>query len=81
MRPASLLVFIYCLIIGGCSLDYREAAESDELLESVPDLVLKRFIHTSVNGERLVFQLEAARAEMFSRKKYTTLTNVRFIGI
>ena len=37
------------------------------------------FVHTAVNGEKLVFQIEAERAQMYNQKKITVLTKVRFV--
>jgi LPS export ABC transporter protein LptC len=65
--------------LAGCSLDYREGQEGEELGDKVPDLVFKKFVHTAVNGEKLVFQLEAEQARLFNKSKTTILTNVRFV--
>jgi LPS export ABC transporter protein LptC len=81
VRGRNLRRWLVIFLIGvtGCSLDYREGEESGELRESVPDVVFNRFVHTAVNGEKLVFQLEAEQAKLFNKKKITVLSQVRFI--
>ncbi len=83
MRNHRSLSFIFLssavFLLIGCSLDYREGEEGTKLAESVPDLVFRNFVHTSVNGEKILFQLEAERAEMFNQKQITVLTKARFI--
>jgi LPS export ABC transporter protein LptC len=64
--------------MAGCSLDYREAQESEALLESVPDVVFQRFVHTAVSGRKMIFRLEAEEARLFNKKKITVLSDVRF---
>jgi LPS export ABC transporter protein LptC len=64
---------------SGCSLNYSEGEEGGELSDAVPDLVFNKFVHTAVDGEKLVFQLEAEKAQLFNKKKTTVLTNVRFV--
>ncbi|MBN2352299.1 MAG: LPS export ABC transporter periplasmic protein LptC [Spirochaetales bacterium] len=81
-NPRRCLFFILLTAVFwvmGCSLDYKEGEEGTELEESVPDLVFKNFVHTAVNGQKMVFQLEAERAQMYNRKKTTVLTKVRFV--
>jgi LPS export ABC transporter protein LptC len=79
MRKANKIFLFLLIVLGSCSLDYREGVESDELLDTVPDAVLNQFVHTAVNGNKPVFQLEAAQAKLFNNKKYTVLTGVRFV--
>jgi LPS export ABC transporter protein LptC len=76
-----ILSFIIVLLfsLAGCSLEYKEGAESDELADTVPDAVLNQFVHTAVKGDKLVFQIEAAQAKLFQKQKVTVLTNVRFV--
>lgn len=65
--------------LTGCSLNYKEGEEGTELEDTVPDLVFTNFVHTSVNGQKLVFQLQAERAQLYNRKQTTVLTKVRFV--
>jgi len=78
MRGFKLMLLVAALVFA-CSLDYRENAEVNELAESIPQLSFKNFIHTSVEGTRLTFQLEAQTAQLFNKKKITVLKGVRFI--
>lgn len=79
MRRVLNFCLAFALLASGCSLDYTEGAEGDELLESVPDAVFNKFVHTAVKGDILVFQIEAEKASIFSKKKYTELAAVRFV--
>jgi LPS export ABC transporter protein LptC len=80
MRNAKGACLLFCILFGaGCSLDYREAQQSEVMLESVPDVVFRRFVHIAVNGEIMVFRLEAREARLFNKKKMTVLSDVRFI--
>lgn len=78
MRGFKLLILTFALIFA-CSLDYPEKTQASELAESVPQLSFKNFVHTSVEGNTLIFQLEAQTAQLFNKKKITVLTGVRFI--
>jgi LPS export ABC transporter protein LptC len=78
MRNLRAVWAVLLLTAAGCSLDYRSTEESEALRESVPDLVFSQFTHVSVNGDKVVFRLEAGEAQLFNKKKMTVLSNVIF---
>ncbi len=74
-------VMLYILIffsLVGCHLNYKEATEAKEILETIPNVVLVDFKHTIVKGNRVVAVVEAKRGEEYFKKRETKLIDVRF---
>ncbi len=68
------------LILAGaaCSLDYGAEAP-DELGPGTPELLLTGARHRSIADGKVVFRVEAARAEIHESKGYTVLIDARFV--
>ena len=77
--PYTASVFLMTiLLMAGCSLDYDQNMISDSMSESIPDTVLISFTHTVVRNGKAVFVITAEKAEAFSKKNRTLLTDVDF---
>jgi LPS export ABC transporter protein LptC len=70
---------VLCLLLAGCSLDYRPLQGAEQLREETPDAILINFTHTVVSGGALVRTLQAERAEIYDRKKETHLQKVYWV--
>ncbi|HOX17864.1 MAG TPA: hypothetical protein PKW82_05355 [Spirochaetales bacterium] len=68
------------LILAGsaCSLDYGAEAP-DELGPGTPELLLTGARHRSIADGKVVFRVEAERAEIHESKGYTILFDARFV--
>ena len=66
------------LALAGCSLDYG-AETSDELGPDTPELLLQGARHRSIADGRVVFRVDAARAEIHEGLGYTVLVDARFV--
>lgn len=84
-RPASsrgvlplLAVLGLALASAACSLDYGAEAP-DELGPGTPELLLTGARHRSIADGKVVFRVEAERAEIHESKGYTVLFDARFI--
>jgi len=76
---APLAVLCAVLAAAGCSLDYRAEEVEEKAAESIPDTVAIGLVHKIHKGGRLAMELEAARAESYSARKETIISEARFI--
>ena len=67
-------------LLAACSFDYSESgASAEELLETVPETVLRDVTHTVVRGGRLVAEISAEQVQNFPRRRYALLDDVRYV--
>jgi LPS export ABC transporter protein LptC len=83
-RKACVLLRIVCIsysvfLIPACSLDYESLNQIDAMPEDVPRSVIYHFNHTLVDNGKPSFRLSASKAEEFSDKKTTILSDVSFV--
>ncbi len=71
-------IFAILPLLAGCSLDYQGAMGSETLSESVPEMIMEDFQHTSVRKGKPAFSLSAGRAESYEKKHETVLSSVSF---
>jgi LPS export ABC transporter protein LptC len=65
--------------VAGCSLDYRAAELEEKASENIPDMVAIGLVHKIHKGGHLSMELEAERAESYSARKETIISEARFI--
>jgi LPS export ABC transporter protein LptC len=66
-------------LTAGCSLDYEGITAEETASAGIPDTVAVNVVHRVHKGGRLSLQLEAARAETWSSKNQTILSDARFV--
>lgn len=70
--------WIAILLWEGCSFDYREAQVTEELEDTIPNIVMEGFQQTVVSHGTVVLRVQVDRAESFEKKKRTVFQGVRF---
>ncbi|MEJ2664129.1 MAG: LPS export ABC transporter periplasmic protein LptC [Spirochaetia bacterium] len=70
---------IICILIWGCSLDYKGAFGGEKQREEIPDTILYNFKHVVVEDNKKLFQIEADEATVFKKKQETLLENIHFL--
>ena len=75
-----LFLLLLCALcaLAACSLDYEQAEITEELSDEIPETVLLDFTHTVVEDGRPVFIISAERAENYTERKQTVLSEVSF---
>ena len=79
IRPLLQLLLV-CMLFAlvACSLDYGQAEMTEELSDEIAETILTDFTHTVVENGRPVFVVSADRAENYTERKQTVLTDVTF---
>lgn len=75
-----LFVFLWlsCLLLSGCSLDYEGGMLPGEISEMIPDIVLTNYTHISVKGDSGTFEVTADKGEYYEEKSEILLYSVEF---
>jgi LPS export ABC transporter protein LptC len=79
MQVNKIIVFIlFVLLIQSCSMEYDNIEPAQKLGEDIPDNVIENFFYTSVDNGSVVFRLYSQKAENYSQKNETILSQIVF---
>ncbi|MEW5814294.1 MAG: LPS export ABC transporter periplasmic protein LptC [Spirochaetota bacterium] len=78
MKKRGLFITIPLVLLFTCSFNYEAAMIAEDISEEVPETIQYDFTLTRVSGTQPEFNVSAARAESYKKKKQTVLSYVLF---
>jgi LPS export ABC transporter protein LptC len=76
--PIVPAVILCAVLAAGCSLDYQAAVIEAEADQSLPDTVAVKMVYRMVKGSHPVVELQADKAETYTKRNQTILEAARF---
>ncbi len=73
-----LSILLVSFLALSCSIDYGDTTLPDEMMEDIPDNILRSFLYTENSGGHKTFSIYAAKAEILNTKEQTILEDVVF---